>query len=538
MKSLRARITFLTLALFVVGIWSLAAYINITLRADLEQALGEQQYATTRYVAADVNAELEQRKQALEVAAAAIGPATQGNAAAMQAYLEQRITLLGMFNGGLFATDTDGTAVADVPRSAGRIGTNYMDRTTVSIPLTEEKPLIGKPAMGKKLQKPIFSMAAPIRDQKGQVIGVLVGTVNLGLPNFLDHLVHQHYGKNGNYFLFAPQHKLIVTATDKHRVMQPIAPAGISPVLDAVVVKGYEGYLTGRNSSGVDVLASAKGIPVAGWILAASLPTAEAFAPIETLMARLFLGAAMLTLVASGLAWWITALFLRRQIAPILASTHAVRALASDLTKEVSPPLVPAGTSDEIGQLIDSFNQLTHSLVARQESLRASEERLRLAQESASVGIWDWDLVADKLVWTEELERLYGYSPGSFTGDYAAFASRVHADDIVAVEQHWKDAVAAHQPINFDFRILRPDGATRWVNCQGAATYDAAGQPLRVLGVNIDITERKRAEAQLRALAARLQNVREDERTVSGRPPHGLNQLECVKSSAAVATTN
>jgi len=134
-------------------------------------------------------------------------------------------------------------------------------------------------------------------------------------------------------------------------------------------------------------------------------------------------------------------------------------------------------------------------------ALRKSEERLRLAQTSANVGIWDWDLNSGKLDWTEELETLYGYRKGAFPGSYQAFRDCVHPDDVVELERLQDEAVKAQLPFDFDFRIRLPSGATKWVNCKGGAAYDESGKPQRVFGVNIDITERKRIEAELRLWA-------------------------------------
>ena len=131
-------------------------------------------------------------------------------------------------------------------------------------------------------------------------------------------------------------------------------------------------------------------------------------------------------------------------------------------------------------------------------ALRESQERLRLAQRAANVGIWDWTLDTGQLDWTPELALLFGYAPGTFPGNYAGFSDRVHPDDISEIERQREAAVAAHLPFDFDFRVCLPSGETRWVNCKGAARYDAAGQPQRVFGVNLDITDRKQAEEALR----------------------------------------
>ncbi len=146
----------------------------------------------------------------------------------------------------------------------------------------------------------------------------------------------------------------------------------------------------------------------------------------------------------------------------------------------------------------------------RESALRESEERLRLAQRAANVGIWDWHLDTGQLDWTPELERIFGYAPGTFPGNYAGFRDRVHPDDLAEIERQREAAVAANLPFDFDFRVRLPSGETRWVNCKGAARYDAAGHPQRLVGINVDITDRNQAAEALRQseyLLARSQEI-------------------------------
>jgi PAS domain S-box-containing protein len=108
---------------------------------------------------------------------------------------------------------------------------------------------------------------------------------------------------------------LNITATDKRRIMQSLPAPGVIPAIDRFV-QGYEGSDLYVNQLGEEVLVSAKGIPVAGWKLVAALPTAEAFAPIRAMQQRMLLAAIFLSLLASGLIWWM----LKRLLQPIIAT--------------------------------------------------------------------------------------------------------------------------------------------------------------------------------------------------------------------------
>jgi PAS domain S-box-containing protein len=381
-RTLKTKMTALTVAVFVAGIWLLTFFASWVLRAEMTKELGAQQQATTTIVAAHLNQELADRLHALELVAERLG-SLQGDAAGMQTTLGELLVLQTLFNGGLFVAGPEGTAVADVPRSAGRIGTNYMDRTTVSVPLREGRSIIGKPAMGKKLLAPIFSLAAPIRDRQGRITGVLVGTVNLGLPSFLDDLVQNAYGRAGGFLLVAPEHGMIVTATDRRRIMAPLDTTGVN-AMHVHFAEGRDGYRVAANERGEEVLVAASVMPASGWLLATELSAEEAFAPITAMQRNIFAASILLTLLAGFLVWRITSGVLRRNLAPIHATAkHLVAGAKSD---SVPPPL-PVNTHGEIGELIGSFNRLLQTLTNREEDLKVSELLFRSLVEGAPFGI-------------------------------------------------------------------------------------------------------------------------------------------------------
>ncbi len=97
----------------------------------------------------------------------------------MQSMLLERPLLHSHFNGGVIAYRLDGTAIAEVPSSTGRIGLNYMDIDTIAAALKDGKLTIGKPVMGEKLLAPVFGMTVPIWDSGGAIIGALSGVTDV-----------------------------------------------------------------------------------------------------------------------------------------------------------------------------------------------------------------------------------------------------------------------------------------------------------------------------------------------------------------------
>lgn len=132
-----------------------------------------------------------------------------------------------------------------------------------------------------------------------------------------------------------------------------------------------------------------------------------------------------------------------------------------------------------------------------EEALKKSEERLRLAQESAHIGIWEYDLRSGKANWTKELELIHGITENTFLESYSAFRKCVHPDDLEKLERTQNEAIRDHRTFELDFRIITPSGEIRWVNTKGAALYDESGHPTTAYGVSTDTTERKKAELTL-----------------------------------------
>ena len=367
LRSIKTKTTIYTLAIFLIGIWSLAFYASRMLHEDMHRTLAEQQYATVTVIAANINRELDDRLRSLEKVAGTVSPGMMADAAAMQKFLEQRPVFQSLFNGGTFVTRLDGTAIADVSPATRRVGINYSDRDYM-IAALKGKSTISQPVISKSLNTPVLAMAVPFCNSEGNVVGALVGVINLGMPNFLDRITVHTYGKTGGYLLVAPQYRLIVTATDKSRIMEAVPPPGINPLIDRFV-GGYEGSAVFVSPTGQEVLASTKSVPVAGWFVVGRIPTKEAYAPTKNMQFRMVMATIFFTLLAGGMTWWM----LKHQLAPMLS---AVKTLSTLANTDQTPQPLPIIRQDEIGQLIGSFNSLLETLQHREESLREHENKL------------------------------------------------------------------------------------------------------------------------------------------------------------------
>ncbi|MDA8125573.1 MAG: PAS domain S-box protein [Deltaproteobacteria bacterium] len=134
-----------------------------------------------------------------------------------------------------------------------------------------------------------------------------------------------------------------------------------------------------------------------------------------------------------------------------------------------------------------------------EESLLLQQERLDLAQIAGKVGIFDWDMVADRSQWTPQLRAIYGIEPGSGAVTSDDWSKLVHPRDVTEARLAVQRCILAKLPeIEGDYRIVHPDGEVRWLSNRAKIFYDSTGKPLRMVGTSVDITERKQAEEALR----------------------------------------
>jgi PAS domain S-box-containing protein len=138
------------------------------------------------------------------------------------------------------------------------------------------------------------------------------------------------------------------------------------------------------------------------------------------------------------------------------------------------------------------------------EGLRESEERLRLALEAGRMGTWEWTVATNEVIWSPSLEAIHGIAPGTFAGTFAAYQDDMHAEDREHVLHAIAQTLEQGEDHHIEYRIVRPDGSTRWVEGRGKLVRDRSGAPTRMIGVCMDVTERKRNEERQKLLLDEL----------------------------------
>ena len=137
------------------------------------------------------------------------------------------------------------------------------------------------------------------------------------------------------------------------------------------------------------------------------------------------------------------------------------------------------------------------AIAARMENLERTQEMLRSALAAGQTGTWDWDLGTNRMTWSDVHEMMFGYKPGTFTGDPDAFFAKVHPDDRDALIAAIGRARDERLEYVHEFRIEPTPGTTHWIVGRGSFFYDDVGQPYRAAGTVADITSRKGGRPEL-----------------------------------------
>lgn len=139
-------------------------------------------------------------------------------------------------------------------------------------------------------------------------------------------------------------------------------------------------------------------------------------------------------------------------------------------------------------------------------ALQMSEQRLRLATEAADIGMWFWDLVEDCLEWTIRCKTLFGFDPDAEI-NYERFLAALHPDDRDQTDTAVKTAIANRTEYVIEYRSVWPDGSEHWLIAKGRAFYNDRGEPIQMMGMAQDISDRKHAEINLQERTRELSQV-------------------------------
>ena len=383
LRSIKTKVTLIVTICVVTLLVLVSVLATYQVKKDFREVLGSQQLTLVARMADDIDEKLGSAHAVLIAASKTIPREIAGDPARLRKTLESRTALQLLFD-NLVVFSPTGVTLVDFRRT-GLEGTNVSDREFFKKMMSDGKPYISRPFLGRNSREPYVVLAAPMPNGRGEVAAILGGSLNLLRPNFLGKLGGARVGKSGSFALLG-RDRTIIISRDADRIMQPGPAPGVSPYFDRAVA-GEEGWEEAVNSRGLHALFSYSPLEAVPWVLVAALPVDEAFAPIVSTQKDLARVSVLLILLIAPLVWLGT----QYLIAPLLGLHEAIRRARTDPSSDVE---LPVRSQDEIGELAADFNNLIRERTNAEASLRDSERRVRMITDNtpALIGYVDSDL--------------------------------------------------------------------------------------------------------------------------------------------------
>jgi len=383
LRSIKTKAT-LAVTVCVVSLLVLVSALEmVRVRANLSELLGNQQMTLVSRMAEEIDEKLRSTHEVLIAMAKMLPPEISRDSARLRKYLEDRAGVRLLFD-NLLVFSSAGMTLVDLG-ATGLEGTSVSDREFFQKAVSDRKPYISQPFLGRNSSRPFVVLTAPVLDRRGRVVAVLAGSLALLRPNFLGKLGTASVGKTGSFALLGRDRTIIISRS-ADRIMSAGPAPGVSPYFDRAVA-GEAGWQEGVNSRGLHALFSYAPLVAVPWVLVAALPVEEAFAPIVATQRDIARITMLLIVLIAPLVWLGT----RYLLAPLLGLHDAIRRVRSDPSAAAE---VPVRSRDEIGELADDFNSLIRERTRVEASLRESEHRLRMITDNtpALIGYVDSDL--------------------------------------------------------------------------------------------------------------------------------------------------
>lgn len=166
--------------------------------------------------------------------------------------------------------------------------------------------------------------------------------------------------------------------------------------------------------------------------------------------------------------------------------------------KQIHVSLSISPIKDDSGKVIGA-SKIARDITQQkkfEQTIQSSRERLELAVDAGKIGIWDWDILNNQIIWTDRVYEIHGIRKGTNVGELEKYRQRHHPDDAERVKLAIEQALEGKKQYQEEFRIITPGGKTKWVETKAVVIRDAQNKPVRMLGATADITNRKNLEQQ------------------------------------------
>ena len=352
--SLKIKLIAIGLLSVVIALMGWAYLSTKTTNEDISLFVNTTFQESSQQLAKHISYALDHRLQSLREVADKLAEPLQKSPEATQKYLNELPLVQVLFNGGMVAYNLSGEPVANIAPALLQKDVNAYDIHYLANALQSGSGTIGSPEVNVQTQTPGLGMAVPIHDKSGLVVGALQGLTDLSSPNFLDRLLPLGAAEGPRILLVDPVLRIVIYATDKRRVFQPLPLRGVNPALDHLLVAPQ-----GRNPPkglNVDALTTSNAIEKTGWLLLSEHAGDPAFANLQTTQKRKWQGLAVFFVLGFVACYWV----FKRQLLPVHQATLALAAHIKN--KKLLAQRTQIGHQDDMREIIGGVNQLLSTL--------------------------------------------------------------------------------------------------------------------------------------------------------------------------------
>lgn len=251
-----------------------------------------------------------------------------------------------------------------------------------------------------------------------------------------------------------------------------------------------------RNYDGIRVMGASVYIPSLRWILLVEITEDEVFAPLGYVVINT--SVFVIFVVVMGIYLFVG--FLRKVVRPL----HVVSEATKRVVSGTSYAMIPMNTSDEIGVLCESFNNMAHDIKIRTHALEKSESDLAKTQKIALVGNWEWDIVSNSVYFSDMACSILDLNPQeynvSYGLDFDGFLNLVHPDNRECIKKSINEALYEGKPYNVDFRVTLNDTTERYVHTTAKVIFDETEKAVKMVGTIHDVTRYRHMEEEAHLL--------------------------------------
>jgi PAS domain S-box-containing protein len=492
---IKAKVALVTSITSVLMIGLVTLVQTQRMKEDYTRVLFTQQTALVNRTAQELDDKLTMLLDIIALSARNQPPALAASGDQLREYYQDR-AVLALFD-DLLVLNPQGKVISDLPLVPGRVGIDASDRIYFKTVMRTRKPMITEPIIGRANKQPVVQMVAPVLNDKGEVVCLLVGVLRLYKDNLLGHLRTAKVGNSGYYFaLTRNENPVYVLHPDISRLLKPRDP-NANPATTRALQDGFEGTAMGLGE-GLPTLNSYKQLKSVDWLLATSLPAEEALEPFDGVIKRV--------LIWSGVAAVLTALLIStltvRLLAPLARLRNAIVGLRAEPARFT--PL-PVHTHDEVGQLTTAFNELMHERLA-------ADARLQSLVEFAPNTIVVVGIDGRIETFNREGERCFGYDRDEVLGQPLEILvpERLRQQHVGHRNRFFADRLSA-EPVRMGNGAViygrRRDGSEFPVEVNLSAVRTDQGT--KVLAVISDTTERQRLQHEVETRALELERERD-----------------------------